>query len=126
MAYQEISSGATDIKKHKDKPYEGIYKGFKEITTKIGEQFIYNFENNGAIFGIYGFTTLNMAMQHVVIGSKCRVTYLGTKNMETKFGMKDVHICKVEVDDAHVPDDVPERDITTDYAEPGSDIDPFD
>lgn len=100
--FKEVQAGnVIDIKTHKDDVYEGVYVGFKGITTKIGQQFIYRFRDpkKGNLYGIYGFTTLNMAMENVVVGSLCRVTYLGTKNMETKFGKKDVHICKVEVDD---------------------------
>ena len=114
MAYREVGSGNTiDIKKEKDKSYEGVYQGFKEITTDIGQQFIYKFKDGMTYFGIYGFTTLNMAMESIAVNAQCRITYLGTKNMKTKYGMKDVHTCRVEVDD-----DVPVRDLTDEYGEP--------
>ena len=44
MTYKDRKGGnAVDIKKEIDKPYEGVYLGFKGITTKIGEQKIYKF-----------------------------------------------------------------------------------
>ena len=107
--YKEIKAGNTiDIKKQQDKPVEGVYQGFKGITTKIGNQFIYRFKDldKETIFGIYGFTTLNMAMENVVVGSKCQITYLGMKEMDTKYGHRPVHICRVEVDDDFVPTEI--------------------
>ncbi len=115
MAFKEVTGGNTiDIKQHKDKAFEGIYEGFKGITTKIGKQFIYKFRNPAEhkIFGIYGFTTLNMNMEGVIAGAYCRITYLGKKKMDTRYGKnQDVHICKVEVDDEYkeeIIDDIPE------------------
>lgn len=106
MAYKPRTGGnAVDIKKDIDKPYEGIYLGFKGITTKLGEQKIYRFKtSNGRILEIYGFTMLNRSMDNVLTGEKCRITYLGTENVETKFGMKDVHQVLVEVDDEYKED----------------------
>jgi len=123
MAYKEISGGnAVDIKKEENVAYEGVYEGFKGITTKIGKQVIWKFKNKANRFGIYGFTTLNMAMEGVVVGAMCRITYLGTKNMQTKYGMKDVHICKVEVDDEYVAERDIHDDEPWDGQEPGEDI----
>ncbi len=101
MAYRDRQSGnAIDIKKEIGKPYEGVYLGFKGITTKLGPQVIYKFKgNNNKLFEIYGFTMLNRVMENVITGEQCRITYLGTENVETKFGMKDVHQVKVQVDD---------------------------
>lgn len=112
MAYKPRQGGnAIDIKKEVDQPYEGIYLGFKGITTKLGDQKIYKFKtSNGRILEIYGFTMLNRAMDNVLNGEQCRITYLGTENVETKFGMKDVHQVLVEVDD-EVTHDITEEDI---------------
>ena len=103
--FKEISGGsAIDIKKEKDKPYQGVYRGFKTITTKIGDQFVYKFEDSASktMFEVYGFTNLNRAMENIIKGAMVRMTYTGTKNCETKFGMKDVHQVVVEVDDDYI------------------------
>lgn len=102
--WKEVTNTGLDIKKHKDVTYEGEYKGKREISTKIGKQFIYEFvDEDGAKFGIYGFTNLNRAMEGVAEGQMCRITYLGTENVETKFGMKDVHQVRVEVETEDEP-----------------------
>lgn len=100
MAYREVRSDAIDIKKHAGVHYEGVYMGRKEITTEIGKQFVYKFRTaKGRVFSVYGFTMLNLAMESLLPDSVCRITYLGTENVKTKFGMKDVHQVLVEVDD---------------------------
>ena len=100
MAFKPVSTQATDIKKQKGKPFIGEYKGSQQITTKIGEQVIWNFtEDSGAPLSIYGFTNLNRVMEHITSGTICRITYTGTENVQTKFGMKDVHQVLVEIDD---------------------------
>lgn len=100
MSYREVGRNATDIKKEKGKPFTGIYLGSRGITTKIGPQVIYSFESeHGEKYQIYGFTMLNYGMGNVQVGELCRITYLGTKLCETKFGKKDVHQVLVEVDD---------------------------
>ena len=92
MSFKEITSTATDIKKSKDKPFIGTYNGSQEITTKIGKQTIWKFtDEEGNYLGIYGFTNLNRIMDNVQEGKLCRITYTGTLNVQTKFGMKDVH-----------------------------------
>ncbi len=108
MAWEDVSTNATDIKKHKDKPFEGKYQGHKIITTKIGEQTIYNFvDEDGLPFGVYGFTNLNRAMENIQEGTQVRITYKGTQNVQTKFGMKDVHQVTVQV----WHEDVEEKDL---------------
>ena len=98
MAWKEVSRTAIDIKKHPDQEYIGEYKGFEKIQTKIGEQTIYKFiDDDGNRFNIYGFTNLNRAMDLIAEGTLCRITYLGTENVQTKFGMKDVHQVRVEI-----------------------------
>ena len=100
MAWKSVNTNATDIKKFPKKPYIGEYKGSQEITTKIGQQVIWNFtEDSGVPLGIYGFTNLNRVMEHIELGSICRITYLGTEKVQTKFGLKDVHQVKVEIDE---------------------------
>lgn len=104
MAFKPVNTKAIDIKKFKDKPYVAVYVGKKEITTKIGKQVVYNFhdEESNTMFGIYGFTMLNYAMDSVAEGQTLRITYRGTENVQTKFGMKDVHQVLVEVDEEEV------------------------
>ena len=99
MAWKEVSRTATDIKKHKGESYTGEYLGHEQIKTKIGDQMIYKFrDESGNPFSIYGFTNLNRAMESINEGTACRITYLGTENVQTKFGMKDVHQVRVEID----------------------------
>ena len=100
MAFKPVSTNAIDIKKEKGKPYVGTYTGKQDIVTKIGPQTIWQFvDEDEQPFGIYGFTMLNRAMNNVGNGKLCRITYQGTKNVKTKFGLKDVHQVLVEIDD---------------------------
>jgi hypothetical protein len=99
MPYVEIgSSQAIDIKKQKGVPFEGVYVSTRNIQTKVGAQVIYNFDGEKGPFGIFGFTNLNKTMERVPIGSKLRITYIGAQNMPTRFGIRDVHQAKVEID----------------------------
>jgi hypothetical protein len=98
--YHEVNTTAIDIKKHKGESYAGTFKGSHEITTKIGKQVIWEFADEaGLSFGVYGFTNLNRALETIPTDSQVRMTYLGTENVKTKYGQKDVHMVKVEVDD---------------------------
>ena len=107
MGWNDVNSVATDIKKHKGEAYEGTFKGSHKITTKIGEQTVWEFlGDDGVSFGIYGFTNLNRAMEAIEVGSLCKITYQGTQNVETKFGKKDVHQVSVQV---WADDDKPEE-----------------
>jgi hypothetical protein len=109
MSWEEVSSNATDIKKHKEKPFTGTYKGHRSITTKIGEQTIWEFtDEDGIPFGIYGFTNLNRAMESLETGTLVKITYRGTENVQTKFGMKDVHQVSVQVWTGEAKSDEPE------------------
>ena len=100
MAWREVTTGAIDIKKSKQKAWNGVYLGSRGISTKMGSQIIYRFQDiHGFIFQIYGFTNLNILMESIGQGQNVRITYLGTKNLQTKFGMKDVHQVKVEVEE---------------------------
>lgn len=100
MAFHTIGGGgkAIDIKKQTD-PIVGIYQGKKDIVTKIGNQVIWNFlDEDEKPIGIYGFTSLNYKMETIKPGSLVRVTYTGKIKKETKFGLREVHQCVVEVD----------------------------
>lgn len=114
MAWKTVTNlQGTDIKKHQGEAFVGEYTGHDKITTKIGEQQIFKFrDENGNPFSIYGFTNLNRAMEAITAGTMCRITYTGTENVQTKFGMKDVHQVRVEID----TDDVQEQG--KDEAEP--------
>jgi len=97
--WKEVTRNTMDIKKHKDKSYIGTYLDSEQIQTKIGQQVIYKFEGEeGEKFSIYGFTNLNRAMDSISEGALVKITYLGMTNVETKFGKKDVHQVRVEVD----------------------------
>lgn len=105
MAWKSVSTSGTDIKKHKGEEYIGEYLSRETIKTKIGEQFIYKFrDENGNPFAIYGFTNLNRAMESISEGTLCKIVYTGTENVQTKFGMKDVHQVSVEIDTEEKPE----------------------
>ena len=111
MAFKEVAAGNTvDIKNEKGKPFEGVYVGSKGIVTEIGPQTIYRFKQGANVTGVYGFTNLNRAMEGICEGALVRLTYLGTENVKTKFGMKDVHQVSVMVDEeeGQAPSDIDE------------------
>src|SRR3989304_4383365 len=108
MAWENISSTAIDIKKHKGEAYEGTYRGSHEFQTKVGKQVIWEFtDKDGAPLGIYGFTNLNRAMESIEAGTVLRITYTGTQNVQTRFGMKDVHQIQVQIWKGEKEDDLP-------------------
>lgn len=101
MAWKAVTTNAVDIKKTMNVPYEGTFMGCEQITTQLGPQFIWRFvDAQDQPFGIYGFTSLNRAMANLKQGSMCRITYKGTINAKTKYGMKNVHQALVEIEDA--------------------------
>ena len=111
MAFREVTGGnAIDIKQSPNIPYEGVYQGHREFDTQFGFQTIWNFRGKAGMFGVYGFTTLNRAMESVAEGTTCRITFTGKQKMTTKRGVVDVNTCKVEVDDSGTadPNDLPE------------------
>jgi len=111
MGWTKVNTDATDIKKHLNKSFIGEYKGSHQITTKIGEQIVYDFINSQAVpFAIYGFTNLNRVMQSIEVGTVCRITYRGTEKVQTKFGLKDVHQVDVEISDGDVTEE-PKEDL---------------
>jgi hypothetical protein len=110
MGWNDVTTTALDIKKQKGKELEGTFKGKHEITTKIGPQVIWQFVGeDGVPFGVYGFTNLNRAMESLEVGTLVKITYQGTQNIQTKYGMKDVHQVSVQVwaDDDKAPVDFP-------------------
>ena len=106
MGFKPVSGSAIDIKKDKDKPYVGHYTGRQDITTKIGPQVIWKFiDEEGQPFGIYGFSNMNRYMESIAVNSLVRVTYKGTQEVKTKYGIKPVHQVLIEIDS---DDDEPE------------------
>ena len=104
MAWKTVTRNAIDIKKQEGQEFIGTYRGKTEITTKIGPQVIYNFEvEDGDKFGVFGFTNLNYAMTNISEGDLVKLVYRGTKNVKTKFGLKDVHQVDVEVFETDEP-----------------------
>lgn len=101
MAWKAVTTNAVDIKKQKNVAFTGTFMGCETIQTQLGQQFIWRFvDPQDQPFGVYGFTSLNRAMANLKQGSLCRITYTGTVNAKTKFGMKDVHQALVEVEDS--------------------------
>lgn len=108
MAFKPVINNTIDIKKEKDRPYIGQYVGKEDIITKIGPQIIWKFiDEDGHPFGIYGFTNMNRAMNNVGVNSLCRITYMGTQFVKTKFKPtgQDVHQVMVELDDEGVKEE---------------------
>ena len=102
MARKAVTSNATDIKDTPGLEYRGLFTGSKVIETKLGEQTLWIFQDdNHQVFSVYGFTNLNRAMEAVVPGTYLYITYTGTKKVQTKYGMKDVHQVEVSME---VPD----------------------
>ena len=98
MSWKTVTNIATDIKKYKGKVFTGEYKGSHKIDTKLGEQVVWDFiGEDGLGFGVYGFTNLNRCMEVVPEGSVVRIIYMGTENVQTKYGMKDCHQVMVEI-----------------------------
>jgi hypothetical protein len=98
MAWEEVNTQAVDIKKHKGEAYVGTLNGHHQIDTKIGKQVVWDFTGeDGLGFGVYGFTNLNRALEAISVGRVVRMTYQGTENVQTKFGMKDVHQVAVQI-----------------------------
>jgi hypothetical protein len=105
--WKEISpsSSTLDIKKSPGEAHAGKYIGKQEIQTKIGPQVVWKFDAEEGNFGIYGFTNLNRIMEGVSEGTDLRITYLGTKNIATKYGVKPVHQVKVEAWGEDLPEE---------------------
>lgn len=104
MAFKTVSSNIIDIKKEKGKSYVGNYNG-KEVKPSKNPGKTYNIWHfigeDGLPFSIFGFGWLDSAMKNIKEGSRCRLTYTGTKFMPTTYkpSGQDVHQVHVEVDD---------------------------
>jgi len=100
MVWTMAKPNAIDIKKEPKKEYVGYYQGSTKIDTPLGPQTIWNFrDDEGKHYGIYGFTNLNSSMGAIAPDMYTKIVYQGTKNVKTKFGMKDVHQVTVEYED---------------------------
>lgn len=106
MAFQEVKLSAIDIKKYPNKPFTGYYLSSKEIETKFGDAMVHDFQkkDNGERVSIYGFTSFNSKIDVVRPGVLVKLTYQGTENVKTKYGMKDVHQCELLQDDSDIID----------------------
>ena len=114
MAFKEVAIGSMSYlalhKSPKDTSIAGVYTGCMEKPGKFKDiDKTYKVRgDDGEITGVNGFTGLDRKMEGIPVGVKIRLTYLGTENVNTKFGMKDVHQVKVEVDDEGVNTEVDE------------------
>lgn len=98
-------TSAVDIKNDPSKTYEGTYISNRTFDSQFGEQVVWEFQKeDGEKFGIFGFTTLNKAMEHLKVGAKVKIRYKGKTKTKTKFGVRDVHQVDVSVwsDDAPI------------------------
>jgi len=102
MTFKPVDLKAIDIKKEKDKAYIGYYTGSHQIDTKLGPQVVWDFiDENDGVFGIYGFTNLNLRMKTLKVGAHVRITYKGTQFAPTKFkpSGQEIHQVLLELDD---------------------------
>ncbi len=100
MSFQEVDfSDAYAITKYPNKPFTAYYLGHREVETNLGISTLHEFKKeDGTQFAIWGFTILDKKLEMIDKGSLVRITYTGKENRKTKYGQKDVHTCKVEVD----------------------------
>lgn len=105
MAWKQVERNTIDIKaKNPGHQLVGTYTGFKKIKTELGENTIWQFQNeHSEVFGVYGFTNLNYQMEGVAPGTNCRLTYKGKSKTKNKFG-KFPHQILVEVDTEDAPE----------------------
>jgi len=97
--WQEVKLTALDIKQYPKKPLEGFFLGTREINTSFGESLVHDFQKaDGSTISVYGFTSLNCKLAIIETGTLVQITYTGTENIKTKYGMKDVHQCVVKQD----------------------------
>jgi hypothetical protein len=99
--FQEVKLQGINLTKHPNKPFIGFYLGSTEHNGNYGNEIHHNFQKqkDNELATIYGFTSLNAKLEKVEKGSLVRLTYLGTEAVKTKkFGTKEVHQVKVEVD----------------------------
>lgn len=96
---QEVKvEGAISLTQYPNKTLEGYYLGSKLVSGRFKEQLIHSIEKlDGKKVSIYGFTSLNIHLEQVEIGTHVWITYLGKSTEKNKYG-NAVHVCKVEYD----------------------------
>lgn len=111
--FQEVTLSAVNLTEYQDKPFTAYYIGNKEVDTDYGESLVHEFQKeDGKRFNVWGFTVLDKKLSMVDKGVLVRVTYTGKEQIKTKkYGMKDVHTCKVEIDPSKsIADKLPKDD----------------
>lgn len=125
MARQEVKvESAINLTKYPDKTLEGYYLGSKLVSGRFNnEQLIHSIEKlDGKKVSVYGFTSLNIHLEQVEIGTHVWITYLGKSTEKNKYG-NAVHVCKVEYD-FEDKKDVPRPEGTNESEHPDNDL-PF-
>ncbi len=99
MARQEVKvESAINLTKYPDKTLEGYYLGSKLVSGRFKEQLIHSIEKlDGKKVQVYGFTSLNIHLEQVEVGTHIWITYVGKSAEKNKYG-NSVHVCKVEYD----------------------------
>lgn len=111
--FQEVTLSAVNLTEYENQPFTAYYVGNKEVDTDYGESLVHEFQkDDGKRFNVWGFTVLDKKLAMVQKGAFVRVTYTGKEQIKTKkYGMKDVHTCKVEVDPTKsIADKLPKED----------------
>jgi hypothetical protein len=89
---------AINLTKYPNKELEGYYLGHRLVTGKFKEQLLHDFKKpDGKKVSVYGFTSLNINLEQMEVGTKVWVTYLGKSKEANKYGQQ-THMCKVECD----------------------------
>lgn len=101
MPWNEVKTYSSTLDIKKDTPgevqHQGKYIGHDSIDTPLGKQVVWNFSGEDGDFSIYGFTNLNKILEGLPENTDLQITYMGTKNVRTKYGQKNVHQVRVEV-----------------------------
>ena len=104
MAFKQVNMNRISLKDGGiGVAHVGVYQGLEVVPskmTKSGTQNVWNFlDEEGLPYSLYGFTNLDRSMSCVKAGTLCRITYQGTKIMDTKFQKNQaVHQVTVEID----------------------------
>ncbi len=111
--FQEVTLSAIILTDYQDQPMTAYYLGNKEVDTDYGESLVHEFQKeDGKRLTVWGFTVLDKKLSMVQKGTLVRVTYTGKEQIKTKkYGLKDVHTCKVEIDPTKsIADKLPKED----------------
>ena len=111
--FQEVTLSAIVLTDYEGQPLTAYYIGNKEVDTDYGESLVHEFQKeDGKRITVWGFTVLDKKLSMVQKGALVRVTYTGKEQIKTKkYGMKDVHTCKVEIDPTKsIADKLPKED----------------